>query len=345
MQSLALPVANDNCPGVQVVRTGVPAGNFFPVGPTTVTYTATDKSGNTAIDTQTVTVTDNTVPVVTPPAAVTLNTGPGATICGVTVANLDTTLGVGTATDNCPGVGAVTRSGVPAGNTFPLGNTTVTYSVIDAHGNTNSATQVVTVVDNTAPTISCPTNITVFLPLNSTATSMAVTYTTPVGTDNCAGLTTVQTAGLASGAIFPMGTTTNTFRVTDAAGNFTECSFNVTVLYNFTGFFAPVDNLPTLNVVSAGKAIPVKFSLSGNKGLNIFAANSPYSISINCDGSLPQDDVEETLTAGSSSLTYDAASDRYHYVWKSENSWKNTCRQLVIALNDGSEHRANFKFK
>ena len=90
---LGSAIANDNCPGVTVVRTGVPAGNFFPVGPTIVTYTATDASGNTAQDTQTVTVTDNTVPVVTAPAAVTLNTGPGATICGVTVTNLDATLG------------------------------------------------------------------------------------------------------------------------------------------------------------------------------------------------------------------------------------------------------------
>ena len=56
-----------------------------------------------------------------------------------------------------------------------------------------------------------------------------VTYTAPVGTDNCPGATTVQTAGLASGATFPVGTTTNTFRVTDAAGLTVTCSFKVTV--------------------------------------------------------------------------------------------------------------------
>jgi hypothetical protein len=119
----------------------------------------------------------------------------------------------------------------------------------------------------------------------------------------------------------------------------------VTVLYNFTGFFSPVDNLPTLNTVNAGRAIPVKFSLSGNKGLNIFAADSPYTIAINCDGSAVQSEIEETLTAGGSSLNYDAGSDKYNYVWKTENSWAGTCRQLVVTLNDGSEHRANFKFR
>jgi hypothetical protein len=100
-----------------------------------------------------------------------------------------------------------------------------------------------------------------------------------------------------------------------------------------------------LNVVTAGKAIPVKFSLSGNKGLNIFAAGSPSSVTISCDGTAPQDDIEETVNAGGSSLSYTALTDQYNYVWKTENSWKNTCRQLIVRLNDGTEHRANFKFK
>lgn len=225
---LGSAIANDNCPGVTVVRTGVPAGNFFPVGPTIVTYTATDASGNTAQDTQTVTVTDNTVPVVTAPAPVTLFTGAGATSCGVTVSNLDATLGTGSATDNCPGVGAVTRTGVPAGNVFPLGNTTVTYSATDAHGNTASATQVVTVVDNTPPQISCPANIT----LEPTCPTGAIaTWTPPVGTDNCPGATTTQTAGGAPGTVFSIGTTTVTYSVSDANGNGpVTCSFTVTVL-------------------------------------------------------------------------------------------------------------------
>jgi len=45
-----------------------------------------------------------------------------------------------------------------------------------------------------------------------------------------------------------------------------------TFVINFSGFFQPVDNLPTLNLVKAGSAIPVKFSLGGNKALSIFAA-------------------------------------------------------------------------
>lgn len=226
--ALGTATANDNCPGVTVARSGVPAGNVFPLGNTTVTYTATDKSGNMATDTQAVTVVDNTIPVVTPPAAVTLFTGPGATLCGVNVSNLDGTLGTGSATDNCPGVGAVTRSGVPAGNVFPVGTTTLTYSATDAHGNTGSATQVVTVVDNTQPVISCPANIT----LEPTCPTGAIaTYTTPTATDNCGVQSVDRAAGsLASGSVFPIGTTTVTHTATDIYGNQSSCFFTVTVL-------------------------------------------------------------------------------------------------------------------
>lgn len=225
--TLGTATASDNCAGVVVTRTGVPAGNNFPVGNTVVTYRATDRVGNFTEDTQTVTVIDNTPPVVTPPAAVTLYTQDfGGLSCSVTVSNLDGTLGTGSATDNCPGVGAVSRSGVPSGNVFPVGQTTLTYSATDAHGNTGSATQVVTVVDNTPPAISCPANIVV----EPTCPSGAiVNYTTPTATDNCGVQSVDRTAGLASGSVFPIGTTTVTHLATDIHGNTSSCSFTVTV--------------------------------------------------------------------------------------------------------------------
>ena len=81
--------------------------------------------------------------------------------------------------------------------------------------------------DTEDPAITCPADITTS---NDTGDcSAVVTYTTPVGTDNCTGVTTTQTAGLPSGSTFPVGTTTNTFEVTDAAGNTATCSFDVTV--------------------------------------------------------------------------------------------------------------------
>jgi hypothetical protein len=220
---------------------------------------------------------------------------------------------------------------------------TVTVTATDDAGLTSSDDVVFTVVDNTPPTISCPVDIVVYLPLNSTDTSAVVNYTAPTGADNCSGANTTQTAGLASGASFPMGTTTNTFTVTDGAGHSVSCSFTVTVLYNFTGFFSPINNPPVLNNVNAGKALPLKFSLSGDKGLNIFAAGYPMSQQIACDSSAPLADVEGTTTSGGSTLTY--SPDQYHYNWKTDSSWAGTCRQLVVRLNDGTDHIALFKFK
>ncbi|MEP7200189.1 MAG: PxKF domain-containing protein [Chloroflexota bacterium] len=107
----------------------------------------------------------------------------------------------------------------------------------------------------------------------------------------------------------------------------------------------PLSDRPTLNVVKAGAGIPVKFSLNGNQGLNIFAAGYPTSRPIACDSSAPLDAIDQTVTAGSSSLSYDATTNQYTYTWKTDKAWANTCRQLNVKLNDGSEHKANFKFK
>ncbi len=116
------------------------------------------------------------------------------------------------------------------------------------------------------------------------------------------------------------------------------------VPFNFTGFFQPVDNLPTLNVMNAGKGVAVKFSLGGYQGLNVFANGYPTSSTVVC-GSTVEDAVEQTVTIGSSDLTYDASTDQYIYKWKTDKAWAGTCRTFVMKLSDGTYHRANFKFK
>ena len=121
-------------------------------------------------------------------------------------------------------------------------------------------------------------------------------------------------------------------------------NFGVTK-YHFTGFFAPVDNRPVLNVgVKAGSAVPLRFSLGGNQGLGIFAAGSPGSGVIACSSGASTDTLEETVAASVSSLTYAPGSGRYEYVWKTNKAWAGTCRQLVITLAERNIHRANFRF-
>ena len=227
---------------------------------------------------------------------------------------------------------------------LPKGSHTITLTVTDTGGGSDTDDVVVNIVDTTSPDITCPADVVVNLPLNSTATSMVVNYPAVTATDGCSASVNV-TSSPASGSIFPIGTTTVHASADDGTTTPSTCTFKVIVQYDFAGFFQPVENLPVFNVVQAGRAIPVKFSLSGYKGLGIFAVGSPSSGPIACNSSDPASDLTETVTAGGSSLSYDASTDRYNYVWKTDPSWAGTCRQLVVELNDGSVHRANFRFK
>ena len=128
-------------------------------------------------------------------------------------------------------------------------------------------------------------------------------------------------------------------------------SFEVAVSsYDFAGFYSPVDNLPTFNKAKAGSAIPVKFSLGGDHGLDVFARDatsnattSPTSGPVACDSTAEIDSIETTVSAGASGLSYDAASDTYTYVGKPQKGWTG-CRQLVVEFDDGTVERANFRF-
>jgi hypothetical protein len=114
----------------------------------------------------------------------------------------------------------------------------------------------------------------------------------------------------------------------------------------FSGFFAPVSNPPMTNIVKAGQAVPVKFSLGGDWGLNILASGYPASQQISCPLAQNTSSVTDTLTAGNSSLTYDSTTQTYTYVWKTEKAWANTCRQLMIVLggNNQTTKTAAFAF-
>jgi len=58
-----------------------------------------------------------------------------------------------------------------------------------------------------------------------------------------------------------------------------------------------------------------------------------------------EDGIEQTVTAGESSLQYDPASDEYTYIWKTDKAWAVTCQQLVVRFTDFSTQYATFKFK
>ncbi len=153
-----------------------------------------------------------------------------------------------------------------------------------------------------------------------------------------------QSVTFAAPANSAPATYTVNVQVTDNGGLTAVDSATVNVIYKSAGLFQPVNNLPAFNLVKAGQAIPVKFSLSGDQGLDIFATGYPKSETIACNSTDPVNGVDETATAGSSSLSYDPVTDTYTYVWKTDKAWTDSCRQLVVKLNDGMFYRANFKF-
>ncbi|WP_214108130.1 S8 family serine peptidase [Acrocarpospora catenulata] len=130
----------------------------------------------------------------------------------------------------------------------------------------------------------------------------------------------------------------------DRAGNQTApVSVTYQVVFDWQDFTAPV-NVDKVNVVKAGSAVPLKFGLGGDQGLSILAAGSPALRATSCDTSAPREVTEQTVTAGSSSLTYDPSAMQYQYVWKTEKSLAKTCGRLEVTLIDGTTHTANFMF-
>jgi hypothetical protein len=166
-------------------------------------------------------------------------------------------------------------------------------------------------------------------------------------TDALSGVATFASVNVTGGVGGGVGSYTATCSGgKDNAGN-TAVAVSITysVIYDWTGFFQPVDNLPTWNGAKAGSSVPIKFSLNGYQGLAIFDSGYPKSQGIACTSTDPVDGMVETVTAGGSTLNYDPTTDQYIYVWKTDKTWANTCRQLVVKLKDGTYHRANFKLK
>jgi len=125
---------------------------------------------------------------------------------------------------------------------------------------------------------------------------------------------------------------------------FTYPGLSASPQYTFTGFLSPIASEPTVNAAKAGSAVPIRFGLGGDHGMAIFSAGYPRAQVMQCVTGAPTDTIQETVTAGGSSLSYDAASGLYTYVWKSERSWAGSCRQLQVKLADGELFTARFTF-
>ncbi len=211
----AVPGVFDNCQNVSLTSSHTP-GDTFSIGTTTVTYIATDASGNTSNCSFNVTVRDNISPVFANcPSNINVNNEAG--LCGAIVSWASPSV-----TDNCTYTLTSTHS---SGDLFAIGTTTVTYTATDTEGNSNSCSFNITVEDNTAPVITgCPSDI--HLNNNVNTCGAIATWTTPIITDDCS---YTLTASHNSGDIFPIGITVVTYTATDSEGNTSSCVFAVTV--------------------------------------------------------------------------------------------------------------------
>ena len=234
---LGVPVIMANCGVTSVTNSGAVS---YSVGTNLVTWTVTDSSGNSNSCQQRVIVLD-----IEPPAIAWCFTNmvlAADTNCQALMPDLSGTNYI-LAHDYCGSV-TVTQS-VATNTVLILGAHEVVLAAFDAAGNAASCTNYVVVADQTPPSITCPPDITV---TNDPGQCGAVVYyTVPVGQDTCSAPATTQVAGQASWTWFPVGRTTNLFRVTDVAGNSAECAFVVSV----RDAEPPVITCPTNMVVSA----------------------------------------------------------------------------------------------
>ena len=233
----------------------------------------------------------------------------------------------------------------PAGLTAPPdGSYASSASATDSFTN-NAGDSFTVVLDNTAPTFGSCTGGPYLLGSGGGSQPVSVTAGDGTGSGVDSGASTL------SGTVdtSTVGPQTIGYSATDNVGNNATTSCTYSVVYDFHGFFSPVDNLPTINSVKAGSAVPIKFDLGGNQGLAIFATGYPASVQISCTSSSPIDAIEQTVTAGGSTLSYDATVNapigQYVYVWKTSKSWAGTCRRLDVTLADGTTHSANFLLK
>jgi hypothetical protein len=296
-------------------------------GGQTASGTCTDKAGN-----------------VSPSASITVNideTAPSITAQRDTAANGNgwnntNVVSSYSASDALSGL----DSGSPASGTFTFtsegANQSHTFTVTDQAGNSASASVNGINIDKTAPSVSV------------TGVTNGATYT--LGSVPAAGCSTSDTlSGVATNATLstsggPVGSVTASCGgALDNAGNSGSASVTYSVVYNWTGFFQPIDNNGVFNVAKSGSTIPVKFSLGGDQGMGILWSGYPTSIQVTCPLSAATDAVEEVTTA-TSGLKYDALANQYIYNWKTASSYAGTCRQLTVKLADGSVHTALFKF-
>lgn len=213
------------------------APSVFPIGITPITWTVTDNTGNSGTAIQNVTVTDNEKPYIDHMGEISVVNDAGK--CGAAVSLITPY------TYDNSGLPVSLTSDAPS--FFSVGSTLIVWTATDAYGNSDTSSQVITVIDNEPPAIKIA-NVTA---INDAGKCGAfVNLGIPETSDNCGVLSVTNDAP----AFFPTGTTLVTWIVTDKAG-YTNSAVQ-TVLVNDAE--APVfSGVPADVTVSCNTIAPV----------------------------------------------------------------------------------------
>jgi hypothetical protein len=230
-------LATDAASSVTVTQSP-PADTLLGLGTNLVVLTAFDTSGNSVSVTNTVVVVDTSAPLISAPADLLVATDPGQ--CSASAVSLGTPV----ASDNCS-LSSISNNAPAA---FAVGTNLVTWTAVDASGNTATSVQRVVVKDLELPAITCPASVSVSADAGQGFAS-AVSLGTPTTSDNC-GVASVNNSAPAQ---FPLGTNLVTWTVTDIHGNQNTCIQQVVVTsapnlpHSVTGLVRNDDGTVTVN--------------------------------------------------------------------------------------------------
>lgn len=249
------------------------SGSFFSLGTTEVTVTATDASNNTSSCTFDVTVSDTQDPTIACAGNQAKNNDQGKCSYQAVGSEFDPSTD-----DNCS-VASVTNNYNNAaslsGAVFNLGTTTVMWTVTDGSGNTSSCSFDVVVSDNENPVITCAASQTRSTDQGNCSYQTVGTEFDPSTSDNCSVATVTNdynNGSSLSGAVFPLGTTTVVWTVTDGSGNSAACSMDVTVEDNENPSASCQNDTVTLSNGGASiSTADINLNSSDNCGISAFS--------------------------------------------------------------------------